>query len=279
LPRVRIGTAGIPASAKPSTTPNGIVRLAELGLEHMEIEFVRGVRMGEKSALAVRELAEQHNISLTVHAPYYINLNSAEPEKVAASKQRIVQAARIGALTGARSVTFHAAFYHNDDQEEVYRRVKRHMEDMLEELERENINIRLSPETTGGPTQFGTLEELVQLGVDLPGVFPCVDFSHLYARSLGEFNTYEHFAGALEMLRDNLGIEALQGLHIHLSGIEHGPKGEKRHLPLEETELNYQAVLQALVDFDVKGWLTCESPILEDDALILKGLYEDLHQE
>ncbi len=275
---LRIGTAGIPASAKPQTTPDGIRRLAELGLDHMEIEFVRGVRMGEKTALTVGELAEELSISLTVHAPYYINLNSADPEKIEASKKRIVQAAKVGAAAGAVSVTFHAAFYHDDDPQQVYQLVKGHMEDMLEELARSGVNIRLSPETTGGPTQFGTLEELIRLGQELPGVYPCVDFAHLYARSLGEYNSYQHFAGVLQSIRDGLGEEALKAMHIHLSGIEYGPRGEKRHVPLEETELDYRAVLQALVDFDVAGWLTCESPILEEDALILKGLYEELHQ-
>ncbi len=276
--KLRIGTAGIPASTKARSTANGVKRLAELGLRHMEIEFVRGVRMGEETARAIKDLAEEHDISLTVHAPYYVNLNSAEPEKITASKDRIIQAARAGAWAGATSVTFQAAYYHDDDVEEVYGRVRHHVLDMLETLDKEEIAIRLSPETTGGLSQFGTLEELVRLGVDLPGVYPCVDFSHLFARSLGEFNSYEHFAGALQLIKDNLGADALQGQHIHLSGIEYGPKGEKRHLPFEETELKYEEVLKALIDFEVAGWLTCESPILEEDALILQGLYEKLNK-
>lgn len=276
MDKLRIGTAGIPDSTKPRSTANAVKRLAELGLRHMEIEFVRGVRMGEDTAREIRALAEKHDISLTVHAPYYVNLNSAEPEKITASMDRIIQAARAGAWARATSVTFHAAYYHDDDPEVVYGRVKHCMEEMLERLDKEGIAIRLSPETTGGPSQFGTLEELVRLGVDVPGVYPCVDFSHLFARSLGEFNTYEHFSGALGLIRDNLGEQALKEQHIHLSGIEYGPKGEKRHLPLEETELKYGDVLQALVDYEVGGWLTCESPILEEDALILQGLYNEL---
>lgn len=276
---LRIGTAGIPASTKPKSSPNAIKRLAELGLRHMEIEFVRGVNMREKTAWEIRELAEEHDISLTVHAPYYVNLNSAEPEKIEASKTRIIQAAQVGAWAGAKSVTFHAAYYHQDEPEEVYGRVKRHMEEMLEILDKEGIAIRLSPETTGGSSQFGTLEELVRLGVDVPGVYPCVDFSHLFARSIGAFNTYEHFSRALRLIRDNLGERALKEQHIHLSGIEYGPKGEKQHLPLVETELNYLGILQALVDFEVAGWLTCESPILEEDALILQDTYEQLNKK
>ncbi len=277
--KLRIGTAGIPTSTKPRSSQNAIKHLAELGLRHMELEFVRGVRMSEATALELRKLTEEHDISLTVHAPYYVNLNSAEPEKIVASKERIIQAAQVGAWAGAKSVTFHPAYYHEDDPEEVYTRVRDQMADMLETLEREGINIRLSPETTGGLSQFGTLEELVRLGVDLPGVYPCVDFAHLFARSIGEFNSYEHFAGALQLIQDQLGTQALREQHIHLSGIEYGPKGERNHLPLAETELDYQAVLQALVDFNVGGWLTCESPILEEDALILQDLYEQLDKE
>ncbi|NLL42824.1 MAG: TIM barrel protein [Firmicutes bacterium] len=276
MDKLRIGTAGIPASTKPRSTANAVKRLAELGLRHMEIEFVRGVRMGESTAEQIKALAEEHDISLTVHAPYYVNLNSAEPEKIAASKDRIIQAARAGAWAGARSVTFHAAYYHDDDPQKVYARVKHHMEEMLERLEQEGIDIRLSPETTGGPSQFGTLEELVRLGEDVPGVYPCVDFSHLFARSIGEYNSYEHFAGTLQLIQDKLGKGALKELHIHLSGIEYGPKGEKKHLPLAETELKYKEVIQALIDFEAAGWLTCESPILEEDALILQGLYNEL---
>lgn len=275
---LRIGTAGIPASTKPRSSQNAIKRLAELGLRHMEMEFVRGVNMGQSTAEEIRALAEAHDISLTVHAPYYVNLNSAEPEKIEASKARIIQAAQVGAWAGAKSVTFHAAYYHQDDPEVVYGRVKHHLAEMLETLEQEGINIRLSPETTGGLSQFGTLEELVRLGVDLPGVYPCVDFSHLFARSIGEFNSYEHFAEALKLIGENLGEGALQEQHIHLSGIEYGPKGEKQHLPFVETELDYQGVLRALVDFEVAGWLTCESPILEEDALILQDLYEQLQK-
>ncbi|HHY09181.1 MAG TPA: TIM barrel protein [Firmicutes bacterium] len=273
---LRIGTAGIPVSAKPRSSLNGIKRLNELGLNHMELEFVRGVRMGEKTALAIREAAEKNDVSLTVHAPYYINLNSKEPEKIEASKERILQAARIGEMAGAKSVTFHPAYYHEDDPEDVYRQVVREIGCMLEVMAKENLKIRLSPETTGSLSQFGTLEELVRLGEKLPGVYPCVDFAHLYARSIGEFNSYEDFTQALQLIQDKFGEDALKAMHIHLSGIEYGPRGERNHLPLVETEFDYKAVLKALVDFEVGGWLTCESPILEEDALTFQKIYREL---
>ncbi len=275
---LRIGTAGIPLSAQPRTSEGGLKRLAELGLSCMELEFVRSVQMGADTARRVGQAARELDIGLTVHAPYYVNLNSAEPEKIAASKERILKAARIGAAAGARSVTFHAAFYHADDPEVVYHRVRDGIWEMRRILDGEGIHIRLSPETTGSPSQFGTLEEIVRLSQEIPGVGPCVDFSHLFTRSIGQFNTYEDFASALQLIKDQLGEEALKEMHIHLSGIEYGPKGERNHVLLAETELDYKAVLKALVDFDAAGNLICESPVLEDDALILQEVYGEFNQ-
>lgn len=252
--------------------------MAELGLTCMELEFVRSVQMGSKTAAKVGKLARELDIGLTVHAPYYVNLNSAEPDKVAASKERILKAARIGAIAGARSVTFHAAFYHDDDPEVVYKRVRDGVWEMRKILETEGVDIRLSPETTGSLSQFGTLEEIVRLSQEIPGVGPCIDFSHLYARSIGQFNTYEHFASALKLVQDQLGDEALRTMHIHLSGIVYGPKGERNHVLLQETELDYKAVLKALADFNAAGNLICESPVLEDDALILQEVYSEFCQ-
>lgn len=270
---VRIGTAGIPLGAQPRTSLGGVRKLVELGLDCMELEFVRSVHMKEQAAKELRAFCEESKIELTVHAPYYINLNSREPEKVEASKVRILKAARIGWLAGAKSVTFHAAYYHDDEHEHVFEKVKQELAQIRQILDDEENHIRLCPETTGSPSQFGTIEEIVRLSVEIPGVYPCIDFSHLHARSQGALNTYEEFCQVLEHVKDRLGRSALDYLHMHLSGIEYGAKGEKKHLILPESDMNYQAVLQALVDYNVGGWLICESPNLEEDALLLKHEY------
>ena len=71
---LKVGTAGIPSSTKGSTL-DGIRRVKELGLDAMEIEFVRGVYMKNEMASKAGELAKSLGVALTVHAPYYINLN------------------------------------------------------------------------------------------------------------------------------------------------------------------------------------------------------------
>ncbi|HOB09767.1 MAG: TIM barrel protein [Limnochordia bacterium] len=274
--RVLIGTAGIPLEAEPRTSSGGVKKLSELGLDCMELEFVRSVQMQEKAARELRALCEEIKIELTVHAPYYINLNSKEQEKVEASKARILKAARIGWLAGAKSLTFHAGYYHGDDHELVWEKVKQELTEVRRILDDEGNRIRLCPETTGAPSQFGTVEEITRLSAEIPGVYPCIDFSHLHARTQGAVNTYEEICEVLEYVGKELGRSALDHLHMHLSGIEYGPKGERQHLALTESDMNYKAVLQALIDFDVGGWLICESPILEEDALLLKHEYTQI---
>ena len=274
---LRIGTAGIPKSATKRSTQEGIKRLAALDLDCMELEFVRSVQMGEKTADAVKATAADKGIALTVHAPYYVNLNSRESDKVKASEERILKAARIGAAAGAVSVTFHAGFYHDDDPGVVYPVIMKRLKSLRTTLNDEGLSIHLRPETTGSVSQFGTLVEIVGLSQEISGVYPCVDFSHLHAR-WGGGSTYEDFCEVLSFIQTELGPEALATLHMHVSGIEYGDRGEKKHLPFEESDMDYWAVIRALVDFDVGGWLICESPILEDDAILLQQAYKALKE-
>jgi len=269
------GTGGVPHSTPKRSSVAGVKRIRELGLDCMELAFVRRVAMGEKTASEVRRAAEEHEVRLSVHAPYYVNLNSPEADKVRASRQRILQAARVGWLCGARSVVFHPAFYHDDPPQVVYERIRSHLTELVDELRAEGNEITLRPETTGKVSQFGTLEELLRLSKEVEGVAPCVDFAHIHART-GGTNSYEEFIALLEGIEQELGNAALEDMHIHMSGIEYGPGGEKEHLDLADADLRYVELMQALYDYEVGGLVICESPSLEEDALLMQSAYRRL---
>ncbi|WP_135610672.1 TIM barrel protein [Methanococcoides sp. AM1] len=275
MKKLLFGTAGTPLSAKKGGSIEGIQRVRELGLGCMELEFVRGVRMKEAMAERVRATAEEEAVALSVHAPYYINLNSAEDEKIDASIERIYQSARIGALCGASSIVFHPAYYHKQDSEEVFERVIGLLGGLASRLEDEGIKAVLRPETTGKPTQFGDLEETLMMASAIEGVMPCIDFSHLHARSSGEFNTLEEFRDVLGKVEKYLGKEGLEDMHCHVSGIAYGDKGEKNHLALRESDYNYTDLMAAFREFGVKGLVICESPNLEEDALLLQDTFRN----
>jgi len=270
------GTGGVPISAKLRSTEAGIERIAELGLGCMEVEFVRGVKMSPKVAVPVGELAARKKVALTAHGPYFINLNAVEPEKVHMSKERILQTARIAALFGARSITFHAAFYLKSTPAETYAVVKKHLQEVVNTLRKEGNKVTISPEVTGKPSQFGTLEELLQLSSEMEGVLPCIDFSHWHART-GKANSYQEFLGVLDQVEKKLGRRALDNMHIHLSGIAYGNKGEIKHLMLPDSDFQYTELLKALKERKAKGVVISESrPNLEQDALLLQQTYRAL---
>ena len=270
------GTAGVPHSAElPQSTADGIRRIAELGLGCMEIEFVQGVRMSEATARMVAEAANKEGVKLTAHAPYYINLNSHEPEKITASQNRLLQTARIGSICGVASIAFHAAFYLGDPPEITYGMVKKYLLEVIDRLQQENIRVWLRPEVMGKPSQFGTIEEILTLCTEIEGVAPCIDFSHWHARTR-EFNSYPEFASVLERIKERLGRAALDNMHIHTSGIAFGEKGERKHLNLKESDFQYTELLKALKDYDAKGALICESPNLEEDAMLMQEYYNSL---
>jgi len=276
MSRLRFGTAGIPVEAKGTSTREGIRALKTLGLEALELEFVQGVHLGEAEAEKIAQEAKTLDIALTVHAPYYLNLNSRDRKIVDASRKRILASARVGKAAGAQSVAFHAAFYQGEEQEPVYQKVKGHLKDLRATLDEEGNGIRLSPELTGKETQFGDLEELLNLSEEIPGVTSCVDFAHYHARKAGGQNSYEEFLAILGTIESQLGREAFESLHIHVAGIEYGPKGERKHLNLGESDFKYKELLKALKDKNAGGIVICESPNLEEDALLLKRSYARL---
>jgi deoxyribonuclease-4 len=270
------GTAGVPLSAKSRSTEAGIERIAELGLGCMEVEFVQGVKMSPEVAVSVGELAARKKVVLTAHGPYFVNLNAVEAQKVHMSKERILQTARIAALFGARSITFHAAFYLKNTPAETYTVVKRHLQEVVNILRNEGNKVTISPEVTGKPSQFGTLEEILQLSSEIEGVAPCLDFSHWHART-GKANSYQEFLDILDQIERKLGRQALDNMHIHLSGIAYGKKGEIKHLMLPDSDFQYAELLKALKERKAKGVVISESmPYLENDALFLQQTYREL---
>lgn len=270
---ILFGTGGVPLSAQSRSTEAGIARIAELGLGCMEVEFVQGVKMSPEVAVSVGELAARKKVVLTAHGPYAINLNAVERQKVHMSKERILQTARIAALFGARSITFHAAFYLKDTPAETYATVKKQLQQVMNILRKEGNTVTISPEVTGKSSQFGTLEELLQLSSEIEGVLPCIDFSHWHART-GKANTYQEFLAVLDQVEKKLGRRGLDNMHIHLSGIAYGNKGEIKHLMLQDSDFKYAGLLKALKERQAKGVVICESvPYLEQDALLLQETY------
>ena len=274
--KLLFGTAGVPNSTQKKNNPiEGVKQIHALGLDCMQLEFAHGVRMKEEVSSALRKVSYELGVPLTSHGPYYINLNAREQDKIDSSVERIIQTAKISDLCGAESMTFHAAFYMKDSPFDVFDLVEKSMNVIEERLSRLDIEIELRPELTGKTSQFGSLDELITLTKNVSSCAPCMDFSHLYART-GKYNSEEEFKEVLTRIKDEIGEASLSNMHIHISGISSNSKGDLKHLNLGKSKFNWQALLKSLKDFNCGGYIICNSPNLEDDALLMKEFYNTL---
>ncbi len=277
----RFGTVGSPLSTpkKPGGSVGAIQRCAELGLFGLELGWVRAVRISEEACAEIKAAALENDVALSIHAPYFINLN-AEDEEWPKSRQRLMDAAHYGNLAGATDVIFHPGSYFGKSPIEVLPKSIERLAGCVEELRAAQNFIILRPETMGKAAMLGSLEDTLEMSKSIDGVLPCIDFAHLHARpGNGSMNTYSEWASVLETYGRVLGDNALKNLHIHISGIEYGEKGEREHLPLEDSDLDLEAIFRALQDFGCQGRMLCESPILEEDALKCKQTWCELTQE
>lgn len=302
------GTGGIPLSAKGGNVEDGVRQIRKLGLDAMELEFVHSVFLDEKKAESLREVATSHNVILSVHGSYYINLASEDKQKWHASIKRVLDAAQIGNTAGAKYVTFHTGFRQKRENSKINPIIYSAIEKILEEVEKQNLKIKITPELTGKASQWGDLEELIQLvkEFDSSNLGFCFDFAHKHARNGGGYNSRKEFEEMLDLIKRELGAKFLKDMHIHISGINYSDKGERNHLTLigdykkykEEgidipeiagyyekfekkgkigpADLKWRDLLQVLKDKQVGGIVVCESPNLEQDALLMKQTYENL---
>jgi deoxyribonuclease-4 len=273
----RFGTVGSPKStpAKPGGSVGAVSQIAALKLNALELGWVQSVRVSPETCSAIKSLATELNVAISVHAPYFINLN-ADEEEWPKSRKRLMDAAYYGYLAGATDIIFHPGSYFGKLPSEIMGNVMDRLNDCVIELKKQNTNVCLRPETMGKSAMLGSLEDTLVMS-QIEGVQPCLDFAHLHARpGNGTVNSYDEWSAILDLYGTKLGNESLKSLHIHLSGIEYGPKGEKNHLPVQESDLDFKGLFTSLASHICSGRIVCESPILEEDAAYLKNTWLEI---
>jgi len=274
----RFGTVGSPLSTpkKPGGSVGAIVRSAELGLKALELGWVQSVRVTEKTCAEIRFAGNEQDVLISVHAPYFINLN-ADEEEWPKSRKRLMDAAHYGNLAGAADIIFHPGSYFGLGPEKVLPKAIERLQACVAELRAAENPVTLRPETMGKSAMLGSFEDTLEMSRTIPGVKPCLDFAHLHARpGDGSMNTYDEWSRLLETCGKALGDQAFGQMHVHLSGIEYGLKGEKKHLKLEDADLDLKALFRVLRDFNCSGRILCESPIMEEDALKMQETWTEV---
>ncbi len=277
----QFGTVGSPIGTpkKPGGSVGAIQFSKSIGLTAFELGWVQSVRVSEETCAAIKQAAENEGVSLSVHAPYFFNLNATD-EEWPKSRKRLMDAAHYGNLAGATDIIFHPGSYFERPPAEVLKVSIPRLKSCADELKKKGNPVILRPETMGKSAMLGSLEDTLEMSKAIKNVQPCLDFAHLHARpGDGTMNTVQEWTRLLEAYQAALGKEALKNLHIHLSGIEYGPKGEKNHLALAESDLKINFLFQVLKEFGCAGRILCESPIMEEDALTMKKAWMKISGE
>jgi deoxyribonuclease IV len=271
---MRFGPAGIPLAVDGDTL-EGLVYTHKIGLRAYEVEFVRGVHMSSPKAIELGKKARELNVTLSCHAPYWINCAANDKQKIARSIHNIMDSARALQAMGGGVVVLHPAFYMERDKNEVYKQVKETLTVALEKVKAERLkNILLGLETAGKVTQFGTVEENSRLSAELPQTIPVIDFAHLHAVKNGWIKGKEQYREIFSSLEKHF-PGYLKHFHAHFSNIEYSIKGERRHLEFSPVgEPPFQPLAELLVENGYNGTIICETPLLDQDALRLQEIYK-----
>jgi len=214
--KIRFGPAGI---GPVKNAVRNLEEFSELGLSACEIAFTYGVYIKkDKDMEEIKKAAKKFNVKLSIHSPYWINLNSKEKAKIEASKKRILKACEVGEKCGAYLVVFHPGYYGGMDKEVAYQNIKKQVLELQKIIKQKGWKIKIAPEVMGKTNVFGSPEEIARLTKETNCKF-AIDFAHVLAREKKiDYNKIKKLFGRYK------------NWHCHLSGIEYGEKGEKKHI-------------------------------------------------
>lgn len=277
---IRFGPAGSSASFYAEKHKSSLEMpgwLNKRGLNAYEYQCSRGVHIGEEMAGRLGKLAVEHGIQMSIHAPYYINLSTADPEIQIKTKNHLLKTLKVARAMSAKTVVFHPGAASSGNRKEILARAKKFLREILAEVKEEGLSgIILAPETMGKKNQLGSLDEVLELCELGEQLRPAVDFGHIHAVTGGSLTDKASFAKLLDYIEKRLGLFYLQNLHIHFSPVEFTAGGEKRHLTTLDNDCgpDFTPLAELLVERNLTPTIICESDERQaEDAIIYRDIY------
>ncbi len=254
--------------------------LAKLGLSAYEYQCGRGVRVKEEFCRKMKQAATENDVTLSLHAPYYINLASSDPAIMESSLEHIRKSLAAASAMGAARVVVHPGSVKRDSRQEAVARVESLLERMAQTLLEDYPGIEICLETMGKINQVGNLEEIIRFCQIHARYVPTIDFGHLYARNGGTISTRDDFREILNTVGEGLGAETLSNLHIHFSPIEYSQGGEVRHRTFQEDYgPPFEPLAQVMWDMKMTPVVICESSGTQtEDAMAMQAMWNNIQE-
>ncbi|MBQ3596615.1 MAG: TIM barrel protein [Clostridia bacterium] len=259
------------------TSEQSAIWVKNMGLDCFEYSFGRGVNLTDERALAIGNAFKEAGVTLSVHAPYYINLANPEPENAEKSFFYLTSSAQKAKLMGANRVIFHPASQGKQSREQAVKLTKSRLETFAKIVKEQGLfDITFCPETMGKIGQIGTIEEVTDFCLIDEIYTPAVDFGHINARENGTLKTENDYTVRLQYMIDKLGLSRMKHFHVHFSRIEYSAKGEVRHLTFADQRYGpeFLPLAKSLKKLGLEPVVICESAGTQDqDALAMQKIY------
>lgn len=250
--------------------------LHEMGLNAYEYQCGRGVNIGEETARKIAAQAALHDIAMSLHAPYYINLSNRDEERVQKNIGYVLASCQAATWLGADRIVVHTGGVGKQSRTKAFENTKENVRDILNAVEQAGYTTTICLETMGKQSVIGSAEEIFELVALDDRLLPCIDFGHLNARTCGKCSTEEEFAQVLDLMENTIGTERARVFHSHFSHIEYGPKGEVRHLTFADEQYgpDFSPLAKLIAQ---RGWtprFICESAGTQaEDAKQMMEMY------
>ena len=254
--------------------------VADQGLNAYEYAAGHGVSLGEDTARQIGQEGAKRNLSISIHAPYYINCAALEEDKRTRSVGYLLQAARAVKWMGGSRVVFHVGSPGKRRREDALDQAARVILDARRTLDEEGLeDILLCPETMGRPSQLGTLQEILDFCALSDRLLPTIDFGHLHAAGQGAMRSEADFDAVLARMIERLGIARCRFFHAHFSRISYTAKGERMHMTFSDEDYGprFEHLAPCLIRRGLEPTVICESRGTQaDDALTMLRIYQSL---
>jgi len=264
---IRIGPAGIPLSCKGRTNKDGLVYTKEvLDLNAMEVQFVRGLYvMEDEEAEFMKKYAEEFDVELHVHAPYYINL-AGTGEELDTSMEKVLYSAGLADKMGAKTVVIHPGFYGEDSAKKTKKKIIKTLKKLTSNFKKEKIKAKIGIETMGKQKVFGSLDEIIEICSNVKDTIPVIGLGHIHARTNGGLKKREDFEAVLEKLKPL----KLDKYLIHVTGVLYENGNEYYHIPIKKGDMPINPMIEIILDNDMDVTFISESPLVEHDAVYMR---------
>jgi len=228
-----------------------------------------GLAANYESLRMLRVMADELDVSLSVHTPYYMDLVS-DGELSFKSMDSIRWGGIIAKELGGSIVVTHLGLYGDIDQKVAQRRVGMKIKELAEWYRKQKIPAQIGLELSGRQEIYGSLQEVLKLCKKTEGVVPVINFAHYHARESGKLREPQDFHDLLDAAEEHVG----KTFYTHFSGVEHESGNEKRYTSIKKGDLRFEPLAEELVDRNDSITMISGSPLLEHDAMYMKVILE-----